>query len=148
MPRVLCAAVALASTALAGAAPARAADPPPGERVALRLGGPAAVTATGLTVRFVAVTEDSRCPRPASCVWRGNARVELDVAAPGAPPARVALHTLHKDYQSRYAPIDQHPYQVRYAAFVIRIVDLTPYPEVDRTIRPEDYEVTLAVSRP
>jgi hypothetical protein len=34
-------------------------------------------TVQGLTVTFVGVKEDSRCPEDVQCVWAGNAAVEL-----------------------------------------------------------------------
>jgi hypothetical protein len=145
--RSIAAALGLGLAVLAAGPPARAADPGPVERVVVRVGHEAVVSGTDLRIRLVAVTEDSRCPRPADCAWRGNGRVELDVAAGGARPTRIALHTLLKDHRSPYSPVDRYPFQARYAGLDIRILDLDPYPERDRPIRPDEYQVTLAVSR-
>jgi hypothetical protein len=125
----------------------RPADPAPGERVTVRVGHQATVGGTGLAIRFVGVPEDSRCPRPADCAWRGNARVELDVAAGAARPARIALHTLLKDHRSQYSPVDRYPHQAPHAGFLIRLVELEPYPVLGQPIRLDEYEVTLVVSR-
>jgi hypothetical protein len=143
-------ALALGLVAPGGVPAARADDstPAPEEWVRVHVGRQAAVPGDDLTIRFVAVTEDSRCPRPADCAWRGSARVELDVAAGTGRPARIVLHTLLKDHRSRYSPVDRYPHQARHAGFEIRLVELEPYPVVGRRIQPDEYEVTLAVLRP
>jgi hypothetical protein len=51
------------------------ADPPLPTDITLKTGDQRAIR--GLTVIFVGVKEDSRCPDNARCVWAGNAAVEL-----------------------------------------------------------------------
>ena len=34
---------------------------------------------TGLTIKFVSVVEDSRCPEGVQCVWAGNAKIQVKV---------------------------------------------------------------------
>src|ERR1041384_6590460 len=48
-----------------------------GQEFELRIGQRAVIRKTNLTLRFVTVPEDSRCPSDVTCVWAGNARVEL-----------------------------------------------------------------------
>src|ERR1044072_8657255 len=48
-----------------------------GQEFDLRVGQRAVIRKTNLTLRFVTVPEDSRCPSDVTCVWAGNARVEL-----------------------------------------------------------------------
>ena len=63
--------------------PATEAPSEPGVAIGepIRLAAGDAATLGGVPVRFVAVTEDSRCPEGATCVWQGRARVRLAVGA-------------------------------------------------------------------
>lgn len=48
----------------------------------------------GVTVRFGAVKNDSRCPSDVQCVWAGDAEVDLVLTPDGGGTAeRLALHT-------------------------------------------------------
>lgn len=49
-----------------------------GEEVTLAPGETAVVRAAKLAVRFVAVTDDSRCPRDTTCIWAGEVKVALE----------------------------------------------------------------------
>ena len=44
------------------------------------LGGQKRAVAGGITVKFIAVIEDSRCPRGTQCVWAGNAKVKIGLS--------------------------------------------------------------------
>lgn len=37
------------------------------------------VTTKGLTIEFVELVEDSRCPEDVQCVWAGNAKIKVRV---------------------------------------------------------------------
>ena len=52
----------------------------------------------GLTVTFVGVKEDSRCPDNARCVWAGNAAVQLRVE--GGPDSVAAVLNTELDPKS------------------------------------------------
>jgi hypothetical protein len=80
-------AAALAASGLAGSAAAQTdpvvlvhAEPPivaRGAVASLPLGGTVRVEGTDLHVTFERVAQDSRCPRNVTCVWAGEATVEL-----------------------------------------------------------------------
>jgi hypothetical protein len=74
------AAVALAAAMLAGPA-AHAATVRPGVPFGMRVGDEVTIADTGIIVRFNEVTEDSRCPIDAICVWAGVLRISLTVSA-------------------------------------------------------------------
>src|SRR5712671_4055395 len=46
----------------------------------LPLGKSAAVSGTGARITFRRVTEDSRCPVDVTCIWAGDAKIELAVS--------------------------------------------------------------------
>ena len=46
-----------------------------------------------LTVKFVSIIEDSRCPMNAKCVWAGNAKIKLAISKGKAAPKMIELNT-------------------------------------------------------
>jgi len=89
--------------------------------------------ATGLSVRFVSVIGDSRCPGDATCITGGDAIVRIDIAS-GRSRAERDLHTgtLH--------PVALDDVEVR-------LVELQPYPFASRPFPPSEYRATLRVVR-
>ena len=100
----------------------------------LALGGTAAVGPDGLTVRFVSVVDDSRCPRGVQCVRAGEAKVQLALHAPGARDDAVILAT--EGGQPRYAS---------FAGYEVHLVALDPPRRSD--VPNPAYRVTLRISR-
>jgi len=50
------------------------------ETVNVRLGQSKAADRGKLTIKFISVVEDSRCPMNARCVWAGNAKIKVSVS--------------------------------------------------------------------
>lgn len=46
-----------------------------------------------LTVKFISIVEDSRCPMNARCIWAGNAKIKIAVSKGKAAPKFVELNT-------------------------------------------------------
>lgn len=69
--------LALAGCGAAPAGKSRAVDP--GAEFTLAPGATASVKSAGFKVRFVAVSEDSRCPRDTTCVWAGEVKAQIDI---------------------------------------------------------------------
>lgn len=69
-------------------------------------------TSDGLWIRYVAMLEDSRCPRGAQCVWAGTVRVVV-VLTPPSGSGRIDTLDLTRSPSS--APIANHV--VRFAEF-------------------------------
>lgn len=126
-----CAHHQVAASATAPAAPASVSD----EMLELRVGATAAVPGTTSALAFVRVSNDSRCPKGVTCVWEGDAVVELRVQTPGGEPRVVSLH-VNPRFEQR-ATIDR---------VVVALDRLEPYPEADRPIPADGYVVTLRVT--
>jgi len=97
-------------------------------------GETAVVGTDGLTVRFITVVEDSRCPLGVQCIRAGEAKVQLEVRAPGAGTDHLVLAT--EGGQPRYAS---------FRAYDIHLVELEPRHRTDDPHPP--YVATLRVSR-
>lgn len=85
-----------------------------------------------LSLIFIEVSNDSRCPEDVVCVTAGNAEVLLGVETGGAQLEITLNSTDGLKEQS-------------VNGWVIRLLDLQPTPRSDQPIEPGDYEVTLQV---
>ena len=88
----------------------------PGISFALAPGQTAEVKRSGTRVTFRQVREDSRCPVDVTCVWAGDATVEVVISRTGAPddPRLLSIHPPNNEVLS--------------GNLRIRFVGLTPVP--------------------
>lgn len=107
---------------------------PLNQQFTLAPGEAASIENTSITVEFMRVSGDSRCPADAFCIQGGDALVEVRVRNGNA-----AEYELHTGDQSRAA--------VTHGSFRIELVQLQPYPFSSRTIQPGEYRATLTVTR-
>jgi hypothetical protein len=127
------AAVALALGA--SCATAQPASTPVGAEFRLRIGESATVADAGLTVTFVEVVADSRCPAGVVCMWMGEVTIALDLAAEGREAGRIEL-TLGADPAAAAAALDGHG---------VLLLAVDPYPKEGRRIERSQYQATLKV---
>jgi hypothetical protein len=128
--------LATAISATASASPAPPASPSPvllGHMVAVAVGETVDVEG-GLTLSFLSVAEDSRCPADVVCVWEGNAQVELEARIEGEEAFSIELDT-NPGFQT----------ELSYPGFTIGLVGLEPYPRSD-TPMSEPYHAILLVT--
>ena len=85
-----------------------------------------------ISVRFDAVTSDSRCPTGVQCVWAGNAGIRLTV-------------TDQDDTDVYVVNSVSMPTQVRFVGWTIGFKDLIPYPVSTEPADPSAYVATIAV---
>ena len=106
------------------------------ERFTLSAGESARVASTDVTVTFVDVQGDSRCPADAICIQGGDAIVRVR-AADGSKAETLELHTGDSSRAS-----------ASYQGFKVALTELQPYPFSSRPpIAASDYRATLVVSR-
>jgi len=95
--------------------------------------GKSAPVVDGVSVRFVAVSGDSRCPADALCIQGGDAVVKLQVTSAN-DMREVELHT------GNTQPVTS-------GNLTVELLQLMPYPFSGRTIQPEEYRATIRVIR-
>jgi hypothetical protein len=105
------------------------------ERFTLAPSEVATVRDVDLSIQFVTVSGDSRCPADAVCIQGGDALVHIRVIDGGSSSS----YELHTGDSSRAT--------VTHKQARIALVELQPYPFSSRTIAPGDYRATLTVSR-
>lgn len=127
----LLAAALLLATAPLLAACGSATGPEVGEEFELRVGERATLAELRLYVRFIQVTDDSRCPTRAECVWAGDGAVLLEIAPQDGDAYELTLHTLLDPKVASLGGVE------------LSLVRLDPYPESPGSILPHEYVVTL-----
>lgn len=118
----------LSTTACLGNSPTA-----PVDRQVVLAPGQTTEIAGGLSLRFIGVSGDSRCPADAICVQGGDAIVRISIVSNGATGER-DLHT------GSLQP-------VTYEGVRVELIQLEPYPFSSRAIRPDEYRATLRVTR-
>ncbi len=83
-----------------------------------------------LTVRFVELVEDSRCPTDTNCIWAGNAKIKVRVSKNGRS------HDLTFDTNGPQSSATVEGYS-------IKLVGLTPSPRTNIRINRNGYVATF-----
>ena len=86
-------------------------------------------------VTLTDVSDDSRCPTDATCVWAGDATVTLRVQPVSGPAETVALHLNRPDARSATA-----------AGLHLRLERLEPAPQAGRSIERGGYLAAIVIS--
>jgi hypothetical protein len=97
---------------------------PLNQQFELAPGQSAEVRGASVSVSFLRVLGDSRCPADALCIQGGDAIVGIEVDPDGSPAVPYELHT------GSMAP-------VTHGDLTIELVQLSPYPFSSRTIEPD-----------
>jgi len=122
--------VTLAACRSTGAPAPRAASL--NQEVQLAPGEQVAYGSHGLTVEFVRIAEDSRCPTDTTCVWAGEVKVQVATRTGGAEAVQ------HEIKAGEHATV---------GAFRVLVVNVQPERLSTREIPQEEYRVTLKVEQ-
>jgi len=102
----------------------------------LQVNQSAEIKSEDLKITFLNVTSDSRCPSDVTCIWQGQAGIELDVQK-GEVESTVSLSIGG----------DSSPEESIFNSYLIQLVDLSPYPISTKNIQPEDYTATIKITK-
>jgi hypothetical protein len=111
-------------------------DPVLGSSFNLRYGEHSTLAGENLTLTFMQVLEESRCPVGVQCIWEGNARVGVKAEK---PPSRSA--TLELNTSGRY---DR---EARYEGYKVQLLHVVPHPWHGYTLQAIDYCANLKIVR-
>ncbi len=84
-----------------------------------------------MTIKWLKVSEDSRCPKNTNCVWEGQAKVDLLI---NGDPVTLILRSGKPEKA-----------QALVGEYIFTAESLNPYPQGDK-IDPVDYRLQLKVS--
>lgn len=126
--------LALLSTALAQAQESVSAElDAPFE---LGVGQQAVIESENVTVTFVKVAGDSRCPSDVVCIWQGQAMVTVSVEVGGEDMGE----------QTLVIGADPAPSAV-FGQYSVRLAGLEPYPQSSAPTDPQDYVAGFVVTK-
>jgi hypothetical protein len=101
----------------------------PGAEITLAPGATVAVKGKGIKVRFVAVTQDSRCPKDTTCIWAGEVKAQLDIL-------KISQTWQIELPEGGNTVIDD---------LRVTLVRVEPQPTSTARIAPQDYRATLKI---
>jgi hypothetical protein len=127
--------VLIALLAVAGCSSPDTIEAIPDIEFTLTPGQTAKIAGEDLSIKFVEVVSDSRCPKGATCIWAGEASCLIEITSGGATVEKVLT-------QSGADSPDADEFGVYELMF-----DLMPYPELGKQVKNNDYSLLMAVSR-
>ena len=110
----------------------------PGIPFDLAFGESVEVEGTGVTIKFLNVTEDSRCPADAICIWAGQVSILVGVIASGTDPENFVL--------TSGAGSDVSLSERQVGDYVLKLTGVQPYPVSSQQIQPSEYVATVVLS--
>jgi hypothetical protein len=108
-----------------------------GQPFSLATGEEKVIEAEGLTVEFVEVAGDSRCPSDVDCFWAGEVTVVIAVYKNGQSLGEFELTLGVSPDEAAVTDVD---------GYTIQLLEVTPYPISTETIASSDYQISLTVS--
>jgi hypothetical protein len=106
-----------------------------GQAFDIKVGQEVSISSQQLILKFLSVSEDSRCPRGTICMWQGNGKVNIELTATGQTSEVVQLNTAMS--------LDS---EATYLNYKISLLDLRPYPSAESTIQQSEYIATVRVT--
>ena len=87
-----------------------------------------------LSVRFIEIVSDSRCPRGVQCIWAGEVAGLIEIDHQNQKKSMVLKLTGSGEADDQYTV-----YNIHFA--------VEPYPEAGKEIKPADYRLQLTISK-
>ena len=105
------------------------------ETLTLKQGQKKSVPNGEFSIKFISVTEDSRCPVDANCVWAGNAKVNIKITDKNGVSKTMVMNTT------------MGPKGDQYRGWAIYLTELTPAPKSSVAIKQKAYKATFSIQR-
>jgi hypothetical protein len=104
------------------------------ESVALKAGQQKTAKKSKLKIKFLSVTEDSRCPVGTNCIWAGNAKIKDKIIGMGT--------TKEVEFNTNMGPKGDI-----FESWSITIDSLTPEPRDGVKLNPTSYKAKFTIVR-
>ena len=104
------------------------------EQISIKAGQQRTAKTGRITVKFLELLEDSRCPADVNCIWAGVGRIKIRLSRNGNA-AEFELNTNQKDKPAVFQ------------GYTITLKSLTPYPTTTSKYSQSAYTATLVVSK-
>jgi hypothetical protein len=107
-----------------------------GRQFTLSIGQTASISSEKLDIKFLDITEDSRCPKDVTCIWAGQVSCALKLKSGGKAESVKLTQPGLADAGSRQ----------KLGAYTY-IFNVEPYPESGREIQKKDYLLLMTVMK-
>lgn len=104
----------------------------------LKINQTAVITTENLKIKFLNVTEDSRCPSDVQCVWSGQAKVQINIVN---NDRNVGTFNLTK--RTGYEELSI----LKIDGYSITLEQVDPYPISTKKIESNGYSITLKIKK-
>ena len=111
-------------------------NPALGSSFNLRYGERSTLAGENLTLTFVQVLQESRCPVGVQCIWEGNARVGVRAGKPPSGSATLELNTSRR-----------YDTEATYQGYKVHLLNVVPHPGHGHTLQATDYCANLKIVR-
>jgi hypothetical protein len=105
-----------------------------GQEFTLSVGQSVMVAGENLSIKFIDVTSDSRCPKGATCIWEGEVSALIEITSSGSTYRKV----LTQPGSSSSTKTSFTNYEIMF--------DIQPYPELNKEIDRKDYRLELVIN--
>ncbi len=105
------------------------------QKITVQINQQKTVVKNKLTIKFVSLVEDSRCPKGANCIQAGTAKIQIE-ASGGRGAAK--MFELNTGIKSSW---------VFYGGYEIKLTDVNPAPANNIRINRNGYTAVFAVSK-
>ena len=108
-----------------------------GQEFSLCIGATANITGENISLKFLELIGDSRCPKNVTCVWRGEARCMLEISKPNVTSSASQLEITTFGLSGQPATVMYEAYKIAFR--------VEPYPEAGKSIAKSDYRLVMTV---
>ena len=102
-------------------------------KIAIKISQGETVVIKGVSIKFVEVVEDSRCPTGVDCIWAGRAKVKTSVTVNGKTEEKILIFGEVRPGE------DEGTNLYSSTKFAINGLKLTPYPNAKTVGEIENY---------
>ena len=97
----------------------------------------AIIESENLSIKFVNVVEDSRCPVGVKCIWAGQAEIEVEIKHKDKEPEKIVLISQAGREELAETQVDD---------YLIRLLKVEPSRQKDVELQLSDYIIMIKVS--
>jgi hypothetical protein len=105
------------------------------QMVKIRVGQQKSVPQNGLTIKFLSLVEDSRCPTDTDCIWAGNAKIKVQISNRRGGSQTFEMNT------------NLGPKGDSFGGYAIYLESLAPAPRSNIRINRNGYTATFKISK-
>jgi hypothetical protein len=105
------------------------------QRITVQVNQQKTLSKSRITIKFVSLVDDSRCPTDVQCIQAGNGEIQIQLKKVGSAAKTVNLNT------------NTQPQSVSFAGYTIKLIDLNPKPASNIRINRLGYTATFLVDK-